>query len=265
MALTFPNIDPVAFTVFSFPVRWYGISYFGSFLFCWWYANFLIKRLGTKTKITPQHIEDFIVWCVIAVILGGRLGYILFYQPAMFLNPVEILTVWHGGMSFHGAYIGVGLATLLFAKKHKLSFFALSDIVALTTPFGLFWGRIANFINQELVGRVTDTPWGVIFPLHDSYPRHPSQLYEAFLEGAVLFLILNILHYKYNSYTKSPGRVTALYVILYAIFRFTVEFFREPDAHIGYLFSYFSMGQFYSMLILLFGLWLYWIATRKAK
>lgn len=240
MALQFPAIDPVALAVGPLQIRWYALAYLSGFLLGWWYALRLAARDG---KISKDHIDDFLVWAVVGVIAGGRIGYVLFYNFSSYLgDPMEILRIWHGGMSFHGGALGVIAALLLFSWRKKLPLLHLSDIVCAVVPVGLFFGRIANFINGELWGRVTEAPWAFVFPYAGSQPRHPSQLYEAGLEGLVLGLILFVLA-RQSAIRNRPGVLTAVFLGGYGVFRFIIEFFREPDAQIGFLSGGITMGQ----------------------
>jgi phosphatidylglycerol:prolipoprotein diacylglycerol transferase len=239
-------------------IRWYSLAYIFAFIL----GSVIIKRLnsGSYRLLSDDKIDKFFIWAIIGVILGGRIGYVLFYQTNLFFTkPTYILEIWNGGMSFHGGLIGMILSIYLFSLKYKIQFFYLSDLVSLVAPIGLFLGRISNFINTELYGRVTDFPLAIIYPLVDNNPRHPSQLYEAFFEGIILFLIL--LFY----FSKKPkkyiiGTISGLFLIFYSIFRFLIEYLREPDYHLGLIFYYFSMGQLLCIPFLLAGLW---IVVRK--
>ena len=239
-------------------IRWYSLAYIFAFIL----GSVIIKRLngGSYRLISDDKIDKFFIWAIIGVILGGRIGYVFFYQTNLFFTkPTYILEIWNGGMSFHGGLIGMILSIYLFSLKYKIQFFYLSDLVSLVAPIGLFLGRISNFINTELYGRVTDFPLAIIYPLVDNNPRHPSQLYEAFFEGIILFLIL--LFY----FSKKPkkyiiGTISGLFLIFYSIFRFLIEYLREPDYHLGLIFYYFSMGQLLCIPFLLAGLW---IVVRK--
>jgi len=252
------NFDPVAFQIISLEIRWYSLAYIIGILLGWAYCK--------KKLIKDQHIlnlfDDYITYLIIGVILGGRLGYTLFYNLRYYLeNPFEILMVWNGGMSFHGGLIGVIIATLLFSRKHKVNQFIFLDLVALSAPIGIFFGRIANFINSELIGRETDLPWSVQFILIDNIKRHPSQLYEAFFEGIVLFLLLGYFFRK--NYLESPGKISALFLIFYSLFRFFAEFFRSPDIQIGYLFFNLTFGQLISILFLGAGALLFYFKNNE--
>ena len=242
------NFDPVAFQILSLEIRWYSLAYIIGIILGWIYCK---KRL-----IKDQHIlhlfDDFIAYLIVGVILGGRLGYALFYNLKYYLeNPFEILMVWNGGMSFHGGLIGVIIATQLFSNKHKVNQFIFLDLVALSAPIGIFFGRIANFINSELIGRETDLPWSVQFIFIDNIKRHPSQLYEAFFEGIILFLLLG--YFLKKKYLETPGKISALFLISYSFFRFFIEFFRSPDPQIGYLILNLTLGQLISILFFLAG------------
>mgnify|MGYP001178946609 FL=1 len=251
-----PSIDPILISLGFLDIRWYSLSYIFTFIF----GSILIKKLNKKSlnNLSDIQIDKFFVWAVLGVIIGGRVGYVLFYQLQLFFqDPLYIFQIWKGGMSFHGGLIGMILAIYLFAKQNNLSFFYLSDLVSIVAPIGLFLGRISNFINTELYGRVTDFPFAFIYPLIDNNPRHPSQLYEAFFEGVVLFIILYLIFIK-NSKKYSAGIISAYFLILYSIFRFLIEFLREPDLHLGLYLNYFSMGQilcipiFFAGILILF-------------
>ena len=251
-----PSIDPILISLGFLDIRWYSLSYIFTFIF----GSILIKKLNKKSlhNLSDIQIDKFFVWAVLGVIIGGRVGYVLFYQLQLFFqDPLYIFQIWKGGMSFHGGLIGMILAIYLFAKQNNLSFFYLSDLVSIVAPIGLFLGRISNFINTELYGRITDFPFAIIYPLIDNNPRHPSQLYEAFFEGVVLFIILYLIFIK-NSKKYSAGIISAYFLILYSIFRFLIEFLREPDLHLGLYLNYFSMGQilcipiFFAGILILF-------------
>ncbi len=247
-----PSIDPILISLGFLDIRWYSLSYIFTFIF----GSVLIKKLNKKSlnNLSDIQIDKFFVWAVLGVIIGGRVGYVLFYQLQLFfLDPLYIFQIWKGGMSFHGGLIGMIFAIYIFAKQNNLSFFYLSDLVSIVAPIGLFLGRISNFINSELYGRVTEFPFAFIYPLIDNNPRHPSQLYEAFFEGAVLFIILYLIFIK-NSKKYSAGIISAYFLILYSIFRFLIEFLREPDSHLGLFLNYFSMGQILCIPILFTGI-----------
>ncbi len=242
------NFDPIAFQVFSLEIRWYSLSYIFGLIFGWIYCKkILIENLKIK-----KLFDDYIVYLILGIIIGGRLGYVFIYNPFYFLeNFHEIPMLWNGGMSFHGGLIGVIFATILFCKKNDQEVFYFLDLVCAASPIGIFFGRIANFINSELYGRETDIYWSVKFVLVDNINRHPSQIYEAIFEGIILFLIINIF---YKKLFHKTGIISSLFVILYSIFRFLIEFTREPDAHLGLLAFNLSMGQYVSLIFIMGGL-----------
>jgi phosphatidylglycerol:prolipoprotein diacylglycerol transferase len=249
----FPLIDPVAFSVGPLAVRWYALAYLAGFLLGWRYCLYL-AGLDKDSRPSKQDIEDFLPWVIVGVILGGRIGYVLFYQFELYAQyPLEALKIWRGGMSFHGGALGVIIALIVYPLVKKFNQFRLADMVCAAVPIGLFFGRIANFINGELYGRATESPLGIVFPHGGEFPRHPSQLYEAALEGAVLFVILFAL-IRCKLVREKPGIVSGVFLAGYGLFRAFVEFFREPDEHIGYLFEVFSMGQMLSLPMILGGL-----------
>jgi len=252
-AIPFPVVDPVIFSIGGFSIRWYSLAYITGILCGWrWALHMARVQAGA---VTPKHLDDIVIWITLGVVLGGRLGYVLFYKPTYFLeHPLEIFMMWQGGMSFHGGMLGVFFAMYLYARHHGFSFFALSDIVGASVPFGLFFGRIANFINGELWGRPSDVPWAMIFPGAGPLPRHPSQLYEASLEGILLFLILYIA-WKAGLWRRT-GAMSGIFMIAYGCFRFLLEFTRQPDAHLGLFWGSVSMGQLLSMPMILIGLYL---------
>tara|TARA_Y100000590_G_scaffold437445_1_gene559114 strand:+ start:766 stop:1533 length:768 start_codon:yes stop_codon:yes gene_type:complete len=245
------DFDPVAFNIFSLEIRWYSLSYIFGIIFGWYYC----KKKLIKNNLIQTLFDDYIVYLIIGIVLGGRLGYVLIYNlKYYFYNPLEIFMIWEGGMSFHGAVIGIILTTYIFSFKKKLSTFYFLDLVALSSPIGIFFGRIANFINSELYGKETELFWSVKFLLVDNLNRHPSQIYEAIFEGIILFIILNFLISKDK---KKDGYISSLFLIFYSIFRFLIEFTREPDAHIGTLLLNLSMGQLISIVTLLLGIFLW--------
>ena len=248
------NFDPVAFQNFSLEIRWYSLAYITGILLGWLYC----KKKLIKDQNILDLFDDYITYLIIGIILGGRVGYALFYNLGYYLtNPIEILMVWNGGMSFHGGVIGVIIASKLFSNKYKTNQFIFLDLVAISAPIGIFFGRIANFINSELYGRATDVPWSVQFMLIDNIKRHPSQLYEAFLEGVVLFFILGYFFKK--NYLKIPGQISGLFLIFYSLFRFFAEYFRFPDPQIGYLIFNLTLGQLISAVFLMLGTLLFLI------
>lgn len=250
----FPDIDPVAVQIGPIAIRWYALAYVAGLIGGWQYCLRLARR--PPGFATPRDVDDFVIWATLAVVLGGRMGFVLFYQPGYFLaNPLEIPQIWKGGMSFHGGLIGVILAMILFTQRRSIRFYAFADIVAAATPIGLFFGRIANFINAELWGRPTDVPWGVIFPRAGPEPRHPSQLYEAGLEGLLLFAVLAFLVYRRDALLR-PGLVSGVFLVGYGIGRIAAETLREPDTLIGILPFGTTYGQWLSAPMLLFGAYL---------
>jgi len=247
------NLDPIIINFGFLEIRWYSLAYiFGIFL-GFYYAKYLIKRFWYKENINVQVLDNFLIYLILGIILGGRSGYILFYNfNYYYQNPLEILFLWRGGMSFHGGVIGVLIASLIFAKKNNVKILVLTDIVVCATPIGIFLGRIANFINGELYGKKTFSDYGVIFPKIDMEPRHPSQLYEAILEGLILFFLLNIiLKFKKKLFN---GELSCYFLIFYSIFRIISELFREPDKHIGYIIFNISLGTIISFSFLIFGI-----------
>ena len=247
------NLDPILIDFGLIVIRWYSLAYIFGIVIGWWFGKKIIIHIlkNTNFKFKLDDFDDLISYLIISIIVGGRIGYVIFYNFNYYiLNPLEIIKVWEGGMSFHGALIGIVIGTYLFSKKKSISVFFILDIIACVAPVGIFLGRIANFINSELIGKVTSVSWGVIFPLVDTLPRHPSQLYEAMLEGVTLFLILNILIFKRK---YKVGSSSYLFLIYYGFFRILSEIFREPDAQIGYVFSFFSMGTILSFFMILSG------------
>ena len=252
------NFDPVAFEVFSLEIRWYSLAYIFGIVLGWIYC----KKKLIKDPIVLDLFDDFITYLIIGIILGGRIGYALFYNFSYYINnPLEILMVWNGGMSFHGGLIGVILSCVIFGKKYKINSFIFLDLVALSAPIGIFFGRIANFINSELYGRATDLPWGVQFVLIDNIKRHPSQIYEAFFEGIILLFILNYLFRR--KYIVTPGKLSALFLIFYSLFRYSLEFFRVPDPQIGFLFLNSTLGQIISLLFFVIGVLLFYLKKNE--
>lgn len=241
MALEFPHFDPVAISLGPIDIRWYALSYMAGFLIGWWAIKQFLKKYPSQ-YLTAEKTDDLLTWIILGVILGGRLGYVLFYNLEYYIaNPLQIVQLWHGGMAFHGGLIGVITAMILFAMKNKMPFFALADRVAVVTPIGLFFGRIANFINGELYGRATEAPWGMIF-VEGDVARHPSQLYQAATEGLILFAILFIAQRR-EFIRNHYGIVSGLFLGGYAFMRFFIEFTRQPDAQLGFLIGHLSMGQ----------------------
>ena len=258
--LPFPSIDPVLIELGPFQIHWYAIAYVVGILFGRWWAIRLVDNQAlwgaSPSPISHVDIDDFLVWAVLGIILGGRLGYVLFYNFQTYLSdPAQILAVWRGGMSFHGGLAGTILAMILFARSRSFSTFSLFDVIGASAPIGLALGRIANFVNGELYGRPTEVPWAFIFPAADALPRHPSQLYEAALEGFALFFILILLTHSGKA-LRYPGLVGGAFIALYGAARIFVEFFRLPDGHIGYLAgNWLTMGMVLSAPLILIGLW----------
>jgi phosphatidylglycerol---prolipoprotein diacylglyceryl transferase len=259
-AIPFPAIDPVAVAIGPFVVRWYALAYIVGLLLGWRYCLVLADR--PPRLVERRDIDDFLVWATLGVVLGGRIGYVLFYQPGYYLqHPIEALYLWHGGMSFHGGALGVTLAILLFTRARRLPVLAFSDVIAEAIPIGLFFGRIANFINGELFGRETDVSWAIVFPNGGPVPRHPSQLYEAVCEGLLLFLLLLLAEHR--GARRRTGIVTGLFLIGYAVARMSGELFRQPDAQLGFLVFGTTMGQLLSIPVLIAGFILIWWARRQ--
>ena len=251
------NFDPVLIDFGLFQIKWYSIAYIMGIILGWAYALKIIKKLQNYTEnfepIKKSDFDDLLIYLVLGIILGGRLGYVIFYNLEYYVqNSFEIFKLWQGGMSFHGGLLGVIVAIFIFSKNKNTNFFKYSDIVACVAPIGLFLGRIANFINGELFGKISTLPWAVIFPNGGNVTRHPSQIYEAILEGLVLFILINFLALKKHLIIKT-GYVSSFFLITYSILRIFSENFREPDQHLGYLFNYFSMGTLLSILTLISG------------
>ena len=245
------NFDPVALQIFSFEIRWYSLAYIIG-IFSGWIVG---KRFFITNSALKQTFDDFITYSILAIILGGRLGYILLYNPKYyFYNFLDIFKIWEGGMSFHGGLIGVILASIIFAKKNNQNPYNYLDVVSIVAPIGIFFGRIANFINSELYGHETNLPWSVKFIQIDNLNRHPSQLYEAIFEGIILFLIL--IYFRKKGFMKIPGLISSLFLIFYSFFRFVIEFFRVPDEQLGYLYFNLSMGQIMSLTFFIAGIYL---------
>lgn len=267
--LAFPDIDPIIFSIGPFAVHWYGLGYVIGIMFAWWYGKKLLRNhrlwADNQPPMQPEALDDFVIWAALGVVLGGRLGYVLFYNSAYyFSNPLMIPAVWDGGMSFHGGIIGTTIAMIWFARSRGFKVWSMFDVVAAGVPVGLGVVRVANFINDELWGRVSDVAWAVRFPNGGGLPRHPSQLYEAFLEGLVLFFILFLLVWV-GKKLKAPGFIAGTFVLGYGLSRIIVEFFREPDAQLGYLFGgWLTMGMILSLPMVLIGLWAMWRANRAA-
>ncbi len=247
--LPFPNIDPVLISIGPLQIRWYGLMYIMGFLASYLLVQFQLSRQKSPL-LSKEQVLDLYFYLILGLILGARLGYCLFYNLRVYIqHPLEILAVWHGGMSFHGGLVGVLAASWVYCRKNKISLLDLGDLIIVTAPIGLGLGRMANFINGELFGRVTTVPWGMVFPQGGPLPRHPSQLYEAALEGIVLFILL----WTKKDHKPFSGALIARFLILYGAFRILVEFFRQPDVQVGYLFGLFTMGQILSTLMIVVG------------
>jgi len=260
--LVHPQFDPIAFQIGPVAVRWYGLMYLVAFVLVVVLGKIRARR-NLLTGWHPRDVDDMLFYGVFGVIVGGRLGYVLFYKPLYYAaHPLEIFAVWQGGMSFHGGFLGVLAALWIYSRVRRKRWLEVTDFVAPLCPLGLGAGRIGNFINGELVGRVTDVPWGMVFPQVDNLPRHPSQLYNAALEGLVLFLIL----WTYAARPRPLGAVSGLFLLGYGTLRFVEEYAREPDSFLGYLAGGFMMGQFLSMPMIVAGaMMMSWAYRRAAK
>lgn len=247
--IPYPNISPEIIKVGPFAVRWYGMMYLAGFLSSYFLVRYQVRKRGLS--ISKVAIDSLYTYIILGLLIGARLGYVIFYNLSVYLkNPLEIFAVWHGGMSFHGGLIGCIVSGYIFSRRYKVDFWQLSDLVIVTAPIGLGLGRLGNFINGELYGRVTDVPWAMVFPDGGPLSRHPSQLYEFFLEGVLLFLVL----WSLKERVTRRGYLSATFLSLYGLFRFTVEFFREPDPQIGYILGFLTMGQILSTIMVIIGL-----------
>lgn len=254
MSIDFPNINPIILPLGPLAISWYSLSYVVAILLCYIYGKYLIKNLNLP-YINILDLDKVINWAVIGIIIGGRLGYVFFYDLSQYLeNPIDILKTYKGGMSFHGGFLGVILSSYLYCRKYKIKYLALMDLFAMVVPIGLFLGRIGNFINGELYGRITDLPWAVLFPAGGYLPRHPSQIYESLTEGLLLFFIIRYAANKKKF--MQVGFLSGLFLLGYGCCRFLVEFTREPDSHIGFVISFFTMGQLLSIPMILSGIFL---------
>ncbi len=253
-----PELNPIAFSIGPLAIRWYSLAYIVGILF----TVFWLKKCNTKNKfLSPEAYENWMTWAIVSIILGGRFGYVFFYNAGYFLqHPLEIFAFWQGGMSFHGGLLGVIFGMWLYAKKYKINFLQLTDCLAVAAPVGLLCGRLANFVNMELYGRVTGSNFGVIFPNAGDLPRHPSQLYEASLEGILLFVILFSLR---NRFTNQHGKLSGIFLALYGSFRIIIENFREPDDQLGFFFEKITLGQLLSLPLILVGIFLFFFSSRK--
>ncbi len=263
LALPFPQIDPVLIQFGPFAIRWYALAYIGGLFSGLWYMRWMVKHPPALMK--PTQVDDFLLWTLAGVVFGGRLGYVLFYRPDFYLfHPGEILKTWEGGMSFHGGLLGVTAAIILYARHAKVNQWYLADGVACAVPIGLGLGRLANFVNGELWGRTApDIPWAVIFPNGGPEPRHPSQIYQALLEGLVLFILLHVLWRK-EAIRRRPGFLTGVFWAGYGVVRMVGELFREPDAFLGFFAAGSTMGQWLSLPMVLFGIYCMWRAQKTA-
>jgi len=264
--IPYPVIDPVAIELGPVAIRWYGLAYMAGILLGWLYGRYLVSRpalWGGKSPMTVPQADDFLLWITLGIVVGGRLGFVVFYEPSYFwANPIEIPAVWNGGMSFHGGLLGVVTAVYFFSRAKGINPLSLGDIASAATPFGLFFGRLANFINAEVVGRVSDDPWAMVFPGAGAAPRDATQRYEAALGGTVLFLILRIATHKYLALTR-PGTVFGLFLIFYGLFRSITEFAREPHPGHPLDIGILTPGIAYSLPLILIGAWLVWRARQK--
>ena len=252
------NFDPIAFQILSFEIRWYSLAYIAGIVIGW----LLCKNIFIKKSNIYEKFDDYITYIIIGIIIGGRLGYVVFYNFNFYINNIlDIFKIWEGGMSFHGGLIGIIIASIFFAKKNNQDFFSYTDLVSLVAPIGIFFGRLANFVNSELYGTYSEVPWSVTFIKVDNLSRHPSQLYEAILEGVILFLIL--MYFRKKNYLTKPGLISGLFLIFYSIFRFFVEFFRVPDEQLGYIILNLSMGQIISLIFITIGTILFYIKNEN--
>ena len=266
--MPFPEFDPVLFSIGPLDIRWYALAYVAGIVLGWWYANRLARDNAVwqpaKPPVTTTQIDDLVLWITLGIILGGRFGYALFYKPSLYADlftgvgwgeRLALFRLWDGGMSFHGGLIGVTLAIVWFAWRNKVRLLSLGDLVAPVVPLGLFFGRIANFINGELWGRTSDVAWAMVFPRGGPLPRHPSQLYQAFFEGIALFAVMLIV-WRFTDGRRRPGLLTGVFFAGYGAARVVGELFREPDAHLGYLWGPLTMGMLLSVPLLFIGAWL---------
>ena len=250
--MVFPEIDPVAIYFGPISIRWYSLSYIFGILICWYIINkFLLKY---KNQLSKKSINEVINFLILGMIIGGRLGYIIFYNFEFYLQfPVEIFKIWNGGMSFHGALVGIIFSIILYCRKNNYSFLDITDLISLVSPIGIFFGRIANFVNGELFGRITDSKIGIIFPNGGNLPRHPSQLYEALFEGLILYLILNSLFF-FSKLKYIRGSISGAFLFFYGFFRFFIEYYREPDSQLGFILMEITMGQILCVIMMFVGL-----------
>lgn len=266
MAIIIDPISPVAFSIAGVPVRWYALAYIAGFVIGYWLFKKIMLSPKSPARLNKKQLDDLLTYVIMGVIIGGRLGYILFYNPLFFIaHPLEIFAVWHGGMSFHGGLVGVMVATWLFARKNAVRTWSLLDMMAVVTPIGLLCGRIANFINMEVMGRATDVPWAVVFNGETTIPRHPSPLYEAFGEGVLLFVLMACL-YRWTNIRRYPSALCGVWGMAYAVARIVCEQFRAPDAQIGFLTSWgLTMGSLLSAVMFVAGAIIFTVALRKKE
>ena len=264
LLIDFPVFNPVAIAIGPIAIRWYALAYICGIVLGWLYARALLKNdklWGGPAPISLAQLDDFILWVTIGIILGGRTGYVLFYNPSFFIqHPAEIFILWKGGMSFHGGFVGCVLAVVLFARRRTIPILSLGDVTCAVAPIGIFLVRLANFINGELWGRTTDVPWAMVFPGAGPLPRHPSQIYEAILEGLVLFVVLT-LFVRFGA-LKRPGLILGAFALFYGLARSLSEFFREPDAQLGFLWGGLTMGMLLSLPMILGGVLIIWLVLR---
>ena len=258
--LNYPIINPTIINIGLLQIRWYGVMYILAFLASYFLVRYQIRK--KRLNIDINTVNDLFLFLIIGLIIGARLGYVIFYNLPFYLShPLKLFAIWEGGMSFHGGLIGAIVSGLIYIKKHRVNFWAIADLIVVTAPIGLGLGRLGNFINAELYGRVTNVPWGMIFPTGGDLPRHPSQLYQFFLEGILLFLIL----WWIKDFSFKKGTLFCLFLILYSSFRFFVELFREPDPQLGLIFSFITMGQILSIFMCISGLILLYFRPEKEK
>ncbi len=268
LVIAYPKIDPVAFAAGPFAVRWYALAYVAGLVFAWWYVRRLAaSRPPDRPIMAPKDVDDLLFWAALGVVLGGRLGYVLFYKPGYYIEHLgEALSLWKGGMSFHGGLLGVFTAFWWISHSRNRNFLSVGDLGACATPVGLFLGRLANFVNGELWGRASDAPWAMVFPdpAAGGVPRHPSQLYQAALEGLCLFAFLWIMRRRGDDPLSRPGEMGGWFLVGYGVARIIGELFREPDRHLGFLLGPLTMGQLLSLPVMVLGAFLVWRARRRA-
>ena len=268
LALSYPSIDPVLVRIGPVEIRWYALAYIGGLPCAWGFVRRLVRSRPAGSRLMDDRaVDDLLFWATLGVIVGGRLGYAIFYKPGFYLeNPERVLALWQGGMAFHGGLIGVVLAIVLFCRKRRIDMFSVGDLAASAVPLGLLLGRLANFVNGELWGRVSDVSWAMVFPGGGPLPRHPSQLYEAFLEGLLLLVVINLWRRRTGALDR-PGELAGLFCAGYGLARFVVEYFRQPDAFLpdsGFLFGFVTMGQLLSLPLVALGVWLILRARKRA-